>query len=199
MTQQKRTGASLDIAAGITGTLTAPLVSGKVRINDVVMRKISLRNAELTFDYRDHALMLDGTAWKVAKGDASMTIKSVHAELHYHDAGIIVRSTNVKGDGFESSLEGRLDFRSGYNVAASLDLSEENTVLSILTGIPINGKIAVTGRISGPLADPQFSGILTAGPVTVRNVLFEHIRGALDYRDDLQHYRLRDSTTLIIH
>lgn len=173
---------SLDIAADITGALPAPSVNGSVKINDVVIRGISLRNADLTFTYRDRVFALEGTDWKLVKGDAGMTIKSVRTDLAYHEAGIMIRSIKVSGDGLESSLSGRLDFRYGYDVAASLELSEENKALAILTGISMNGKVSVSGRFSGVLEDPKFSGILAAGPVTVRSVPFEHIRGALDYQ-----------------
>lgn len=173
----------VDIEAEVRGTVTAPVIEGSLKSNEAVFRGMTLTDAGVAFAFKDGGLTLEGARWKLAKGNKSFVIDGIRAALQYRGAGLDIRELAVQGGDVTARMTGRIDFEKGYDAVVTFESSEKGRALSLFVPVPLDGRIGVSGRLSGPLIGPHFDGALSAGPLAVRGVPFTSVQGALAYGD----------------
>ncbi len=60
---------------------------------------------------------------------------------------------------------------------------DRGRTLSFLTSLPLDGRIEVSGTVSGAFIAPAFQGKLRAGPTAIRGILFNRAEGTVRYSD----------------
>lgn len=178
---RKRKNPYVEISSRIEGTIPEPSVKGSMKVGDLVVQGIELKNAHLDFAYHESTLSIEGDGWNLVRGKTAVMIGEIRAGLAYREAGVDILGVVFRGEELTSSLSGRIDFRTGYDVTVSIELTGSHGILSDVSRVPLSGKIGLDGKISGPLAEPRFTGGLAAGPMTIRSIPFEQVRGNLEY------------------
>jgi hypothetical protein len=178
----KQKGSRVEASVIIKGKASDPHIDGNFRFSDFSFRGVTLQEAALTIQYRDHELKLGGEKWLLVKSTRALQIDSITATLGYRQGGLDVRPFEVKAGDLVVHMEGRADPSTGFAMTLSVASSGGQT-LSILTSVPVEGKASLDGNLSGSLTAPVFEGTVMAGPVTVRHVLFNNVRGDIEYRE----------------
>ncbi len=179
----KQKGAHIEASVIVKGKAFAPQIDGDCRFHDVSFHGIILKEAVLFFQYRDHAVELKGENWRLANNNRVLQIDSVMAALAYERGGLQVRPFEIKAGDLTVQIQGRADPLTGFAMTLSAMSSGSGQALSFFTSLPVEGKIRLEGNISGPLAAPVINGSVSAGPVTVRKILFNDVQGDIEYRD----------------
>jgi translocation and assembly module TamB len=173
----------LDLSAAVQGTVTAPVLEGSLTASGLTFRGLAIKGAGLTFGYREKNLTVDGNNWKLVKENKSVLVERVRAVLQYREAGLDIRQAVIAGGDLEARATGRVDFKTGYDAALTVETTGKSRAVNVFTSLPLDGRIGVTGRVTGPLSGPRFDGNLSAGPLTVRGVLFSSAEGSVAYHD----------------
>jgi hypothetical protein len=179
----KQKGSRIEASFIVKGKASAPQINGDCQFHDVSFRGITLQEAELYFQYNDHAVNLKGENWRLVKKSRSLQINSVLATITYERGGLQVRPFEIKAGDLTVQIQGRADPSAGYALTLSALSSVSGQTLAFFTSLPAEGKIRLEGRISGPLAAPVVESTVSAGPVTVKKILFNEIQGGVEYRD----------------
>lgn len=181
---KKTKGPVLQSDVDLKGTLSNPELSGAFKAAGVSFNGVTLQDAALTFTYRDKALDLAGSGWKISKGsDQKFVVDSISASVGYREAGFdIYRCTVLAGDA-SVNLQGRFDLAKGFASTLVAESSGAGKTLSFFTSTPLQGRLGVRGELTGDLTSPSFDGTLYAGPITVRGTQFQEVSGSVGYHD----------------
>lgn len=179
----KQKGSHIEASVIVKGKASAPQIDGDCRFHDVSFRGTTLQEAVLFFQYRDHAVKINGENWRLIKNNRVLQVDSVMATLEYERGGLQVRPFEIKAGDLTVQIQGRADPLTGFAMTLSATSSGSGETLSFLTSLPIAGKIRLEGNISGPLSAPIIESAVSAGPVTVRKILFNDIQGDVEYRE----------------
>ncbi|MCK9418043.1 MAG: translocation/assembly module TamB domain-containing protein [Nitrospirae bacterium] len=178
---KKQKDSLFEVQALVRGKLSDPVVEGNLKISAIPVREYVLRNGALSFSYRDKSVTISGSQWKLTKGGANLVIDSIDAALGASREGLEIRRLDILAGDLALHGDGRADTAKGFDALLSAASSGKGRTISILTGLPFEGPVKVTGRLSGKLDSPRFDGSLSAGPVTVRGVLISSIAGRIEY------------------
>lgn len=174
---------SAEADAMITGTLVDPSAKGGLTFKGFSFHDLRLNNAALAFVYKSSVVDIQGKDWKVSRGAKRLAIERITAALGYRDKGIDIRSFDVSAGDMDVSLTGRMDPATGFDIALTAESAGAGRTLSFLTSLPMEGRISMTGGMTGPFTSPRFEGALSALPLVVRGVSFDTVRSSLTYRD----------------
>ncbi|HEX9020720.1 MAG TPA: translocation/assembly module TamB domain-containing protein [Nitrospirota bacterium] len=180
---RKREAPRIEAAAVIRGKVSDPIIEGSLKASPLTFRGMALQNAALSFAYRNGNLSARGGRWKLSKGDRGAVIDNIDADLGYRGGSLDIRRLEVRAGDLSLRLGGRADPSTGFDVYLSADSSGEGKTISVFTSLAIAGAAGVRGKLSGTFTSPRFDGAVAAGPVTVRGVLFDEVRGGLSYAD----------------
>ncbi len=181
--KQKQPQPRIDASATIQGKLNDPEISGTCSFAGLPFRDLLLQNASFSFAYRNKTMMVTGANWKLSRGDKNLLIESINASLAYGNQGLNVNHFDVHAGDLMLQLRGRVDPSRGFDSVLTAESSGKSQTLFFLTALPLEGRLGVTGYLTGPLRDPLFDGTFTAGPVTVRGIMFTSAEGRLQYRE----------------
>jgi translocation and assembly module TamB len=179
----KQKGSRIEASLTVKGKPSAPRIDGDCQFHDVSFQGTMLKEAVLYFQYNDHAVNLKGDNWRLVKNNRALQIDSVMATLVYERGGLQVRPFEIKAGDLTVQIQGRADPLSGFDMTLSALSSGSGQTLAFFTSMPVEGKIRLQGNISGPLSAPVIDSSVSAGPVTVRKILFNDIQGGVEYRD----------------
>jgi hypothetical protein len=171
----------MEATALIRGTISDPVIDGGIKVASVSFYGMLLREAALSFAYRNSAVSIKGEKWTLMKGETGLVIDDIDAAIGYRRGGIEISRFLVRADDLLVRLEGGTDPATGLDVRLSAESSGGGKTLSFLTALPIEGAVGVEGRISGAMTSPRFDGALSAGPVTVRGIPFSQVRGGMEF------------------
>lgn len=178
---RKQEAPRMEASALIRGRMSDPVIEGSLKASALTFRGMFLQNAALSFSYRNGDLTARGTKWKLSKGNQSVVIDTIEADLGYHAGGLDIRRFEARADDLLLRIDGRADASTGFDAYLTADSSEKGRTISVLTSQPLAGAIGMRGRLSGALTSPRFDGAVIAGPVTVRGIPFNEVRGNLSY------------------
>ncbi len=177
----KQQASRFEVLALIKGNVSDPVVEGNLKVSALPVRGYLIQDGALSFTYRDRHFILMGRKAKLTKANINLVIDSIDAALGYNRGGLdIVRLDLLAGD-LALHGDGRADPKTGFDVRLNAESSGKGSTIAFLTGLSVEGPVNVTGRLAGALASPRFKGNLSAGPVTVRGVLFNDVAGGLEY------------------
>ncbi len=173
----------VDASATIKGKLTAPEISGTCGFTALPLRDLMLQNASFAFSYGNKNLTITGTNWKLSRGGKSVLIESIDASLEKGERGLNINHFVVHAGDLMVQLSGRADPSQGIDTTLTAESSGSQT-LSFLTGLQLQGRVGVNGSLTGPFTAPHFDGSFSAGPLTVRDIMFSSAEGRLQYREN---------------
>jgi autotransporter translocation and assembly factor TamB len=179
---RKQPKSSLVASASVRGTVGNPLVDGSLQLTGVAYEGLLLKEAALSFGYRDKHLTLSGDTWKLSRGAEDIGVESVRIDVGSGDRGLDVRSFEVRAGDLSVAAAGRADPQRGFDASISIVSSGQGRTVAMLSGAPLSGPISIKGYVTGAVNDPQLSGMLTAGPLTIRGVPFDSAAGRIQYR-----------------
>lgn len=180
---QKRQTPRVEASVTVTGKNSDPQVSGNVRFSGFAYRGLTLKNVEVSIRYRDHVLAVSGEKGKTDIYGKALIIDRVTADLAYRDGVLDVRRAEIASGDLAVRMEGIVGQTRGFDAGLAVESSGEGKTLSLLTGMPVEGGVAMKGRLTGALNAPLVEGTIEAGPVVARRVQFDHVAGILKYRD----------------
>lgn len=180
---KKQRASRFEAQALVRGKLSDPVIEGSLKVSAIPSREYLLQEGVLSFAYRDRNFTVTGRQWKLTKGDANLVIDSIDADLGYSRGGLDIRRLELLAGDLALHGDGRADLETGFDVLLTAASSGKGRTLLFLTGLPLEGALSVTGRLSGALASPRFNGDLSAKAVTVRGVLFNEVAGGLEYEN----------------
>lgn len=181
--KQKQPEPRVDASATIRGKLSDPEISGTCRFTALPFRDLLLQNASFSFAYGNKNMTITGANWKLSRGDKNVLIESINASLGYGNRGLNINHFDVHAGDLMLQLTGRADPSRGFDSVLTAESSGKSQTLSFLTALPLEGRVGVTGYLTGPLTDPLFDGTFMAGPVTIRGIMFTSAEGRLQYRE----------------
>ncbi len=181
--KSKKKGPQIDASFTIRGRAADPQIEGKSRFSGLAYGGLTLQDATLTFQYRDHGLSVNGEKVRVVKGGVSETIDSLASSFAYRRGTLTIENFELKAGDFSADMRGTIDPARGFDTRMTARSSGEGRTLSFLTSLPVKGTINFEGQLTGAVNAPVVSGVLAAGPVTVRGIQFSEIRGGIDYRE----------------
>ena len=179
----KQQEARVEASLKIKGKPSDPRVDGIFSMSGLAYGGLTLRNAAMPFRYRDHALTVSGKKWIVAKNGKTLVLDRIAAVLAYRAGVLDMKSVEATAGDLAARLQGTFDAATGFDARVAIESSGEGSTFSLLTAVPVKGNVVLEGRLAGPPAAPLLEGRVTAGPVTVRGVLFDRVRGELRYHD----------------
>lgn len=174
-------GAVLDATASITGTTKIPTVEGSLSIAGLSSKLGRLDNAGLSFRYFSGELNISGKDWLLTNGNAAISIERFESTVVHRGASFEIRRLEIGADDLNARISGSLDARQGLDLVFDIESSGEGRSLSYFTRVPLQGRVAVRGGITGPLSAPLLNGVLSAWPVTVRGITFDEVGGKVSY------------------
>jgi hypothetical protein len=183
MPAKKQKASRFELQALVRGKLSEPVIEGSLKVLAIPFREFLLQDGVLSFAYQDSNFVVTGRKWKLTKGDKQIVIDSIDAGIAYSRGGLDIRRLDIIAGDLVMHGEGRADPETGFDARLSATSSGHGKTISILTGLSLDGAVNVSGRLSGALVSPRFNGDLSAGPVTVRGVLFSTVAGRIEYED----------------
>ncbi len=180
---KKKRRSPVEATASITGTLSDPSVRGQLRLSGISYRGFRLHDTALNFQFANKQFVLEGEKMKVSKGSKSFTVKSIKAALAQSEQGLDIRQMEVDAGDLSISLAGRADPEQGFDAVVTAESRGRGQALTVLTSVPVEGRIGLKGYLTGPLNAPIFDGGLSAASVTVRGIDFDNAGGRIEYRD----------------
>ena len=178
---KKQKASRFEVQAVVRGKLSEPVIEGSLNVSAVPFREYLLQDGVLSFAFRDRNFAVTGRQWKLTKGDKNFVIDSIDADVGYSRGGLDIRRLDLLSGDLALHGDGRADPETGFDVLLSAASSGKGQTILFLTGLTLEGAVSVTGHLSGALTSPRFNGNLSAGPVTVRGVLFNEVDGRLEY------------------
>ena len=112
----------------------------------------------------------------------TLIIDRLNADLAYHGGVLDIRSAEVSAGDLAVRMQGTVDQARGFDAELAIESSGAGKTLSFLTSLPLEGGVAVQGRLTGALNAPVVEGTFEAGPVTVRRIQFDHVGGKMRYQ-----------------
>ncbi|MGE5751502.1 MAG: translocation/assembly module TamB domain-containing protein, partial [Nitrospirota bacterium] len=173
----------MDATATITGKLSDPEISGTCKLNALPFRDLLLQNASLSFAYRNKNMTITGAKWTLSRGDKNIVINDINASLGYGNQGLNINHFDIHAGDLMLQLTGRADPSRGFDSVLTAESSGKSQTLSFLTALPLEGRVGITGYLTGPLNAPLFDGTFAAGPLTIRGIMFTSAEGRLQYRE----------------
>ncbi len=180
---RKRQASRFEVLVQVRGKISNPVIEGNLKISSIPVREYLLQNGALSFSYRDKSFTVAGSQWKLTKGGANIVIDSIDAALGYSRGGLDIRRLDILAGDLVLHGDGRADPATGFDAILSATSSANGKTISFLTGLTLEGAVNVIGRLSGALTSPRFDGNFSAGPVTVRGVLFNSVAGRIEYEN----------------
>jgi TamB, inner membrane protein subunit of TAM complex/AsmA family len=178
---RKRQASRFEFLMQVRGKISAPVIEGSLKVAAIPVREYVLQNGALSFSYQDKSFTVAGRQWKLTRGKENLVIDSIDAALGYSRGGLDIRRLDLLAGDLALHGEGRADPATGFDALLSATSSGKGKTISFLTGLPLEGDVNVTGRLSGAFASPRFDGNLSAGPVTVRGIMFSTVAGSIEY------------------
>jgi hypothetical protein len=173
----------MDASATIGGKFSDPEINGTCKLTALPFRDLLLQNASLSFAYRNKNLTFTGANWTLSRGDKNVIINGISASLGYGNQGLDINHFDIQAGDLKLQLTGRADPSRGFDSILTAESSGKSQTLSFLTEFPLEGRVGITGYLTGPLASPLFDGKFAAGPVTIRGIMFNNAEGRLQYRE----------------
>ncbi len=180
--EAKRQRSLINLAVSVRGKRTDPELEGTLTLYNIPYQAFTAQEAGLAFSYRDNRLSLTGKQWRIAKARNKMTVDRMTAVLEHRALGFDIKKLELIAGDLVLGATGRIDRATGYDAELSLDSSGKSSTLSFLTGVPLEGRAALSGKLTGELGSPAFDGALTAGPITIKEVLFHDAAGRVQLR-----------------
>lgn len=180
---RKQKDSHFEAQALVRGKLSEPVIEGSLKASAVPFREYLLQDGILSFAFRDGNFTLAGRQWKLAKGNKTIVIDSVDADVDYSGGGLGIRRLDLLAGDLALHGSGRADAATEIDVLLNAASSGKGRTLLFLTGLPLEGAVNVAGHLSGALTSPRFNGSVSARPVTVRGVLFNDVAGGLAYEN----------------
>lgn len=174
----------IDASATIRGKLSDPEIIGTCSLSALPFRDLLLQNTSLSFAYGKKNMTITGANWKLSRGDKNIIINDINASLGYGNQGLNINHFDIHAGDLMLQLTGRVDPSRGFDSRLTAESSGKSQTLSFLTAIPFEGRVGVTGYLTGPLTAPLFDGTFAAGPVTIRGIVFNNAEGRLQYREN---------------
>ncbi len=180
---KKEQGPHIDASLAIRGYLLNPSIEGTLKFSGISYQGMQIQDAGLSFGYTSKSLTLTGAKWKLARGNKSITVDSINAALGYSERGLDIKRFDLLAGDLSLSIAGRADPQRGFDAELTAASHDQGRTLSFLTAAPLEGKIGVKGYLTGVFKEPLFDGVISAGSLTIRGVLFDKADGRLQYRD----------------
>ncbi len=180
---KKQKASRFEIQALVKGKLSEPVIDGNLKVSAVPFREYVLQDGVLSFAFRDGKLTVTGKQWIFTKGDKKFVIDSLDADAGYSRGGLDIQRLDILAGGLALHGDGRADPEKGFDALLSAKSSSNGKTIAFLTGLPLEGAVNVNGHLSGGLASPRFDGKFSAGPVTVRGILFNTVVGEIKYEN----------------
>ncbi len=173
----------IDLTVSVKGRMTEPAVDGAVTLYNIPYKAFTVQDANLAFSYRNNLLSLTGKQWRIAGPRTSLVVDGVTVILDHRAPGFGINKLEIIAGDLVARATGSIDGAKGYDAELSIESSGKSGTLSFLTGIPLEGTAALQGRLTGELFSPVFDGDLSAGPVTIKEILFHNATGKMQFRD----------------
>ena len=182
MTKQQRP--LIDLMVSVSGRVKEPDIDGTLTLNNIPYQAFTVQDAVLAFSYRNNLLSLTGKQWRIASARNRMVVDGVAAVLDHRASGFDIKKLELIAGDLVARATGRIDHAKGYDAELSVESSGKSRTLSFLTGVSLEGKAALSGRLTGGLFSPVFDGNLSAGPVTIKDILFHDAAGSVQFRNN---------------
>jgi autotransporter translocation and assembly factor TamB len=180
---KKEQGPHIEASATIRGNIVNPAVEGTLKFTGITYQGMQFQDAALSFGYGNKSVTVRGEKWKLARGNQSIVVDSINAVFGYSDRGLDIKRFDVLAGDLSLRLSGRADPQRGFDSVLTAESKDKGRTLSFLTSVPLEGRIGVKGYLTGALNAPLFDGTFSAGPLTIRGILFDSAEGRLQYRD----------------
>ncbi len=180
---KKEEGPHIEASMAILGSIAKPSVEGEIKFVGISYQGMQLRDASLSFGYANQSLTLAGKKWKLVHGKNSVVVDNISAAFGYSDHGLDIRGLDILAGDLSLKIVGRADPQHGFDAKLTAESIDKGRTISFLTAVPLEGRIGVTGYLTGSFNAPLFDGNVSAGPLAVRGILFDTADGRLQYRD----------------
>jgi len=174
----------VDVMVSVRGRVKEPDVDGTITLYNIPYQAFTVQDAGLAFSYRNNVLSLTGKQWRIARARNRIIVDSVAAVLEPRASGFDIKKLELIAGDLVARATGRIDGANGYDAELSVESSGKSRTLSFLTGVSLEGKAALHGRLTGELFSPVFDGALSAGPVTMKDILFQDAAGRVQFRNN---------------
>jgi autotransporter translocation and assembly factor TamB len=180
---KKRQRPLMELAMAVKGRMTEPEVDGTISLYNIPYQAFTLQDASLAFSYRNKMMSLNGKQWRIAKAQNKLVIDSIVAVLDHRTSGFDINKLEIVAGDLVARATGKIDVAKGYNAELSVESGGDSGTLSFLTGVSLKGKAALHGKLTGELFSPVFDGGISAGPLTIRDILFHEVAGSVHFSD----------------
>ncbi len=180
---RKQEASRIEAEALVRGNIADPVITGSLKVPVISFRGMFLQDAALSFGYRKGNIKINGEKWKLTKGDKVIVIDGIETDFGYRDGGLDIMRFDVRAEDLLFHLEGGVGPATGFDASLSVESSGKGRTLTAFTSVPLEGMVGVRGKLSGTLTAPRFDGNVSAGPVKVRGILFDHVGGRLEYEN----------------
>ena len=147
----KRQRPLIDLVVSVKGRMTEPNVDGRVTLYNIPYQAFTVQEAGLTFSYRNKMLSLTGKHWRIARAQNRMIVNVVAAVLDHRTPGFDIKKLEIIAGDLVARATGGIDGENGYDAELSVESSGKSRTLSFLTGISLEGKATLHGRLTGEL------------------------------------------------
>lgn len=175
----------IDLMVSVRGRVKEPDIDGTITLNNIPYQAFTVQDAVLAFSYRNNQLSLTGKRWRIARARNRMVVDDVAAVFDHRASGFDIKKLEFIAGDLVARATGRIDRAKGYDAELSVESSGTSRTLSFLTGVSLEGKAALYGRLTGELFSPVFDGNLSAGPVTIKDILFHDAAGSVQFRNNI--------------
>ena len=149
----KRPTPRVEASVTVTGKNSDPQVSGDLRLSGIAYRGMTLKDAEVSFRYRDHALALSGEKGKTDFYGKALIIDRMTADLAYYDGILDIRAAEIASGDLAVRMQGTVNQARGFDAGLAVESSGAGKTLSFLTSLPVEGAVALQSRLTGALSD----------------------------------------------
>jgi len=180
---QKQQGPLIEASLIIKGKATNPVFEGTMKVAGFAYKGIIVKEGAVAFGYRNHTITVKGDRWKLSKEGNDALVDRVYMTLSKREEGYDIKEGEMVAGDLALRVSGRVDMVKGVDASLAVESTGMGKTLFFLTGFPFEGRVSAKGQLLGPVAGPHFEGTLSAGPVTVKGILFNDAEGRLQYND----------------
>ncbi len=177
----RQPGPRVEASVAVKGKFSEPEIDGNIKLSGMTYQGTTLKDASLLIRYNNQNLSVTGDNWHISRNDKVLTIDRFVSTVAYRQGIVNIQNMDITAGDLSLRISGAFDPSKGLNAHIQAVSSGAGRTIASATSLPIEGTIRVEGDMTGPFSALAFKGDATAGPLLVRGVRFNDIKGKLEY------------------
>jgi translocation and assembly module TamB len=177
----RKKGPRIEASVIVTGKFSSPEINSNIKLSGLTYQGTTLKDSSLLMSYENQSLTVSGHDLHISRNDKVLTLDRIVSTLAYRQGVVDIKNIDVAAGDLSLRIGGVFEPSKGFNAHIRAVSSGAGRTIAYVTSLPIEGTIKLEGDVKGPFNALIFKGDAIAGPLLVRGVRFNDIKGKVEY------------------